>query len=36
MSESFFNKVAGLWPAILLKKGSDTGTFLSILQNFQE
>ena len=31
----FFNKVAGLRPATLLKKRIDTGLFLRILQNFQ-
>ena len=30
----FFNKVAGLWPATLLKKRSGTGVFLWILRNF--
>ena len=30
----FFNKVAGLRPATLLKKDSGTGLFLWILQNF--
>ena len=30
----FFNKVAGLGPATLLKKDSGTGVFLWILQNF--
>ena len=32
----FFNKVAGLRPATLLKKASGTGVFLWILWNFQE
>ena len=31
---SFFNKVAGLKPATLLKRDSGTGVFLSILRNF--
>ena len=30
----FFNKIAGLRPAALLKKGSGTGVFLQILRNF--
>ena len=34
VSGSFFNKVAGLRPASLLKRNSDTGAFLWILQNF--
>ena len=29
----FFNKVAGLKPATLLKRDSDTGVFLGILRN---
>ena len=32
----FFNNVAGLRPATLLKKASGTGVFLWILWNFQE
>ena len=31
---SFFNKVAGLKPATLLKRDSGTGVFLSIWRNF--
>ena len=34
--QSLFNKLAGLMPAILLKRDSDTGASLWILQNFQE
>ena len=30
----FFNNGVGLMPATLLKKDSDTGAFLQILQNF--
>ena len=33
-ARDFFNKVAGLKAATLLKKDSDTGVFLKILQNF--
>ena len=32
----FFNKVAGLRPATLLKRESGKGVFLQILQNFQK
>ena len=32
----FFNKTADLRPATLLRKDSNTGTFLWILQNFSE
>ena len=32
----FFNKDAGLRPAFLFKRDSDTGVFLWILRNFQE
>ena len=31
-----FNKIAGLRPATLLKRGSGTGVFLRILRNFEE
>ena len=33
--ESFFNKVAGLRPATLLKRDSNAGVFLWILRNFK-
>ena len=32
----FFNKIAGLRPAILLKRDSGTGVFLWVLWNFEE
>ena len=32
----FLNKVTGLRPATLLKRDSDTGVSLSVLQHFQE
>ena len=36
MLESLFYKLQAFRPTILLKRDSNTGVFLQILQNFQE